>query len=315
MKAVWIIGRGGLLGSALAAVAQGGDRVSFVPDIRFSWDDADVLAEQLRAAVADFAALAAPVGRWEILWAAGIGTLGSAEHEAGAEYRNLAALLDALDRQPTLLRQPRAIAFASSAGAVYGGSADAVINEDSPVAATTPYGRIKLAQEALLDAFAQRTGTSVLITRLSTLYGAGQSERKAQGLLTHIARSLLLHQPIQIYVPLDTIRDYLAVEDAAGTIVRTLATGDEAGRCRVRIVASERPVTIAEILALYRRIARRTPRYTTSLSRRTAAYSSRLQFRSLHARDAANPPMPLALGIGRLWQKELERYVRASHRP
>ena len=56
---------------------------------------------------------------------------------------------------------------------------------------------------------------TALVARLSTLYGPGQSRGKPQGLIAHIARGVVRNQPVRIYVPLDTVRDYLAADDAA----------------------------------------------------------------------------------------------------
>ena len=125
-------------------------------------------------------------------------------------------LLQRLEAEPHLISAPGAIAFASSAGGIYAGAKDAVITEHTPPAPTTAYAREKLVQEDLIQAFVlANQRTAALLARVSTIYGPGQATGKQQGLLTHIARRILRNQPIQIYVPYDTIRDYIAVDDAA----------------------------------------------------------------------------------------------------
>ena len=50
-------------------------------------------------------------------------------------------------------------------------------------------------------------------------YGSGQNVQKQQGLVSAACLSLLKKRPLEIFVPLDTIRNYLYVEDAARVIV------------------------------------------------------------------------------------------------
>ena len=54
-----------------------------------------------------------------------------------------------------------------------------------------------------------------MIGRFSNLYGPGQNLGKLQGLISRLALSAVTRQPINIFVPLDTIRDYVYVDDAA----------------------------------------------------------------------------------------------------
>ena len=154
---------------------------------------------------------------------------------------------------------------------------------------------------------------SVLIARISTLYGPGQTAGKKQGLMTYLARSILRNHPVQIYVPYDTIRDYVTTDDAAAAMVA--AARDTAGRPRVvtKIVASERPATIAEIVSIFRRLARRAPRIATSANKLSEVYARRVQFRSvLSAGPVATPSTTLAIGIAQLMAAERVALMHAT---
>ena len=172
------------------------------------------------------------------------------------EARALSLLLRLLDAAPRLASIPGALAFASSAGAIYAGSPEGVISEHTPAAPNTPYAEEKLRQEALVGSFVRaaacRTG---LIARLSTIYGPGQASGKPQGLLAHVARCILVNRPIQIYVPFDTVRDYIAADDAAPAMVAALRAVAEPSGVLTRIIASEQPASIAQIIALFTRVA------------------------------------------------------------
>lgn len=314
MRHVWIIGASGLLGSALSRALQGAGARMFVPHERLSWKDGPGLLAQFDVAVRAFAQAVGPADSWELYWAAGVGTLASPADELVPETVALGALLGMLEQQAALCRTPGAIGFASSAGALYAGAPDDVIHEDTPVAPTTPYAHAKLEQEALVRAFtARQPGIRSLAARISTLYGVGQSLGKKQGLLTHIARSVVRNRPIQIYVPFDTIRDYITADDAAARIVRAMRRDAVHARHLPLIVASENPTTIAEIVATFKRLARRTPRVVTSVTRNTALYTRRVQFLSTAALGLEDcPRTSLLVGVGRLLQAERLAFARPA---
>jgi UDP-glucose 4-epimerase len=154
---------------------------------------------------------------------------------------------------------------------------------------------------------------TALNARISTIYGPGQATVKQQGLLTHIARRILRNQPIQIYVPYDTIRDYIAVDDAARAITGALFLANQQPGVCTKIIASEKPTTIAEIISVFKRIARRGPLIVTSASKLTSLYARRVQFRSVVLTDGARPMVTsLAVGIAQLMVAERAAFVRSS---
>ena len=303
----WVVGRGGLLGSAIERALRARGVQIHVPAHPFDWTD-DALEAQVASACATFARVAADAGAWTVWWAAGVGTFASDDSALQPETRALETVLAGL----TGLVHGGVggtLAFASSAGALYAGSRVDVVTEDTPPNATTAYGRAKLVQESLVREFGDATGTKALIARFSTLYGANQSSRKGQGLLTHIARSIVRHQPISIFVPLDTIRDYLAVDDAATFVIDAL--DDIGDGTSVRIVASEHPTTIAEIAHEFRRIARQPVRFVTSATPASLQYTRRIEFRSLWPRRATLGT-PLQVGIHQLLERERLRHASGS---
>ena len=315
MTTAWVLGSGGLLGGALCRALRRDGIELFLPAERFSWVDGHALDGQIAIAVQAFAARLNANESWQIYWAAGVGSMASAQDALAAETHALKQLLQRLEAQPRLMSAPGAIAFASSAGAIYAGAKDAVITEHTPPAATTAYAREKLLQEDLLKAFVMANQqTEALLARISTIYGPGQAADKQQGLLTHIARRILRNQPIQIYVPYDTIRDYIAVDDAAAAIIRALEITSKTPRALVKIVASEHPTTIAEIVSVFKRLARRAPRIVTSASKLSALYSRRVQFRSLALPECAKvPKRSLLVGVAQLMAAERSAFVQSRH--
>ncbi len=313
MTAAWVIGANGLLGSAVQRTFDRGGARLFVQPEKFSWHDQAVLDEQLLAAVKAFAEFAGD-DKWQIYWAAGIGTMSSKLEELATETATLSKILKLIESEPVLMAADGCVVFSSSAGAIYAGASDDIITEDTAVAPTTDYATEKLQQEKLLSEFANNHNRiTVLLARISTLYGAGQANGKRQGLLAHIARCLLRNQSVHIYVPFDTIRDYITSDDAACAIVA--ATHALMGNPGVftKIIASEQPTTIAEIISVFKRIARRKPRVVSSASKLSSLYTRRVQFQSINV--PSNERMQktsLLVGISQVMEAERRAFTRSG---
>lgn len=289
MKRVWVIGAGGMLGCAVTReLCREGVEVYRYSN-PFDWKNQQRLRAQFEAAILEFMTGLTASDAWEIYWAAGVGSMGSSRADLDGETAALEGFLASLKQRLAASGVPGVLGFASSAGALYAGSPDFEITEETPVTVANDYAAAKLGQERLLEAFASRQSPArVLIARFSTLYGPGQAQGKRQGLLSHIARCALRHQPVEIFVPLDTSRDYLFIDDAASDFIgssQALRAGDE--RFQVRIIAAERSVTISEIVATFNRLNKRRLRVVCNRNNLSALYAPRVAYRSVS---------PLAVG-------------------
>lgn len=314
MTISWVIGSSGLLGSALVRQLRSAGVEVFTHAEGFQWRSPGQLRHQFEQAMRDFGARARSSERWEIYWAAGIGTMLSTADDMEREAEIISRFLHTLGGNRDLTIVPGVLAFASSAGAIYAGSTDYVVSEGSAPAPTTRYACAKLEQERMFAHVAGALGhCAILNARLSTLYGPGQAYGKRQGLIAHIARCVITNDPIHIYVPFDTIRDYITADDAAQSVTGGVWQLHGSRGAALRIVASERPTTIAQILAAFKKLARRPPRIVTSASPVAASYSRRIQFRSIHSSpDERSRRRNLMVGIADLLATE--RTVYASRR-
>lgn len=209
MTAAWVIGAGGLIGSSIARVG-GAIGATSVP-----WHDAAGAAAALALQARRFREIAGD-RPWTIVWAAGAITVASDEPTARHEVETFAGCLAAI--RPELPAGPGSIALVSSAGGLHAGSTHPPFDADSPPMPTSPYGRAKLAQEAIAtDAFEGRV--PLVITRVSNAFGPGQDLGKMQGIVSRLARSAVLREPANIFVPLSTVRDYIYVDDAARAVL------------------------------------------------------------------------------------------------
>jgi len=314
MTSVWVVGSSGLLGSALQRTLQRSGDNLFTLAEKFHWDNELLLTTQLRATVKAFAAFVGAGNHWQIYWAAGVGTMGSSQEELATETKTLSTMLALIESNSRLVTTPGCFTFASSAGAIYAGATDDIITESTPVAPTTDYAREKLKQEKLISNFAHNNkNVTALLTRISTLYGPGQANGKRQGLLAHIARCILRNQSVHIYVPFDTIRDYITADDAASMMVAASNVLNGNSGVFIKIIASEKPTTIAEIISVFKRIARRRPRIVASASKLSSLYTRRIQFFSQAVPvDKNMPTTSLLVGIAQVMAAERAALTRSQ---
>ncbi len=258
----WVIGRGGLLGRnvELALSARG---TIWHPRHRFTWDDPHAVERELSIACQTFAV---EVGTepWQIAWCAGAGVVGSSASDLDAETNALSCLLTGVTENLCGRRTGEgAIFLASSSGGVYAGVGSPPFHESSPVAPLAPYGWNKLEQESLARQWSLETATPLLVGRLSNLYGPGQNLTKGQGLITQVCLRVMNRQPLILYVPLDTIRDYLFARDAGELVAEGLARLRSENSLTdmtpdvVKILASHQPATISTVLAQIRSVMKR----------------------------------------------------------
>jgi UDP-glucose 4-epimerase len=267
----WVLGRGGLLGGSVETALSARGQI-WHPRQRFEWDDPRRLTQQLSTASAEFAKQAGMVP-WQVVWCAGAGVVGTGISELQRETQAFGHFLEAVAAglEPGQLGQG-AVFFASSAGGLYAGSSEPPYTEYSPEMPVAPYGWNKLEQEAMARRWSVDHKVPLLIGRISNLYGPGQNLGKNQGLITQVCRRMLVRQPFSLYVPLDTIRDYLFAADCGDLIadglvrLRHQASSQGGAPVVVKIIASHQPSSVSTVLAEIRRVIRRPVRVILTAS-------------------------------------------------
>ena len=312
-----VFGAGGLLGRAVVdAFSAAGHSVTTVSVI---WSDVTLFTTQTTEQLTSFLKGVSPGEPWAILWCAGAGFVGVDQAILDTETGCLQALLTVLKslRQQFDVQQPGTFFFSSSAGGVYGRCDDVPITESSEPLPVSPYGHAKLKQENLLrDYCAAEQGLRLLIGRFSNLYGANQNLKKPQGLISHIARSIVAHHPINIFVPLDVLRDYLHVRDAAALTLQAIEHLETApaGTQVMKVFATGQPASVAEILGTFRRLTRRKVATVIAVRPETGLQPRRLVFQSrVHPEWTRDRWVPLLQGINEVLTAEQSRGF--GHRP
>lgn len=141
--------------------------------------------------------------------------------------------------------------FASSGGAIYGNTAQHVVDEEAPARPISPYAIGKYALENYLQYFWLQQGLSSTSFRISNPYGPRQPLGRRQGVIPIFLDRVRRGEPLQILGEGDMIRDYVYVEDLANMIVRA---SDHRPGCHVYNVGSGVGSSIMEVVQLVRSV-------------------------------------------------------------
>jgi UDP-glucose 4-epimerase len=314
----WVVGRGGLLGRHVESALAAADARAEIwrPSNPIPWHDIQEAGMRLDLEAGRFFERAtrsrAP---WRLLWCAGTSGVPTSPEVLSLETLLLSRLLDAVTRRVSddaVLASAGTLFFASSAGGVYAGGVPP-FDEFSPERPLAPYGREKLLQEELVTELAATRRVDLLIGRFSNLYGPGQKLSKPQGLVAHVGRAALRREPVSIWVPLDTIRDYLFAADTGRMTVAAIERREAARRrgehatATTKIFASEVETTVASVLATWRQALRRPLRVALGSSAAGNLQPRVLSFRSCVWPDLRGQPTLLPLGVAALQRDQLAR--------
>jgi UDP-glucose 4-epimerase len=304
----WVIGSGGLLGHAIVREARFRERQSGVPlriyeAPRIPWSDEAQAIRVLEEQVGHFAA-GVGLEPWVIFWAAGSSIVASDETQTRAELRIFTALTAAISTQ--LPAQRGTLFVTSSAGGVFAGGAQPPFSAASQPMPISPYGRLKLSQESQAITVCAPM-CSVVIGRFSNLYGPARDKEKQQGLIQRLCTATMKRTAINLYVSMDTVRDYLFIDDAArlawdaveATSARPEFTVD------LLLLASGEGSSIAEVIATVQSVTHR--RVPLALGSDPSSERQVIDLRftpSLSAEQMANLT-PLPIGVRRVFDSIL----------
>lgn len=289
-----VIGAGGLLGRAI--VARLGETSQATLKISgLDWGNHDAVRAGLTIGVSQILTHASH-DPWVVHWCAGRATVRSSEQESVHEIGLLRQLLSVLESMMTPEQLGRgSLTFASSAGGVYAESVNPPFTELSEPRPNSPYGRAKLASERLLTDWCTSHDVRLTVGRIASMYGANQDLTKPQGLLSHLVRAALLREPLTLFVPLSTTRNYISVGDAAAVLLAH-AKRDFEGIRIVNVCASEN-TSIASLLHTCELIVRRRIPIRQAITRASLAETRDLRVGSIYA-DIAESLARTTLHVG-----------------
>jgi len=304
----WVIGSGGLIGSAINHRSTQRFDPGPIP-----WRDDESAIAKLQQSLQAFSAQASGKA-WSIIWAAGAGTTASSEDQFEREVSVFSAFLRRLREAPPVGQG--AFALISSAGGVHAGSPDPPFDEGTEPAPISPYGRAKLQQEVTTT----QTFTGVvptLICRVSNAYGPGQDLTKLQGLISRLALCAYRKEPLHLFVPTSTVRDYIFTTDIAIRVHAWLDAIHQAQEptSQVAVIASGEGTSIARLVKIAGEVShRRIPIAMGSHpSSRNQPPDSRFVPTPIPGLDQI-PTTPLPVGVKAVFDDIIARLGDASAR-
>lgn len=285
---VWVIGARGLLGGAVVQALGRHPGWTLFPADPLPWSSDDALAAAATRVASELVRTASGSDAgWAVVWAAGAAVTSSPSAALDRELHQFTLVLDAIGDEARRHASAPAgsVFYASSAGGVYGGSANPPFDEATVPVPISGYGRFKLDAEQALFQFSEASGVSVIAGRIANLYGPGQKLAKMQGIISHLAKAQFSPTPASIFVPLETTRDYIFVSDCADLILDTVdrlaAVTVAEGTTRViKNLASGQAVTISNLLGQFRSLAKGHPHVMLGSSAQASQQGLDLRIRS-----------------------------------
>ena len=232
----FVIGSSGLIGSAIVNHIE---NAKPFPK-KMPWNN-------LEQCISNFESWSVAKPNTGIVWAAGNSGVSATKEILDAEMILFRAFLNAVKRN---VEQISYVLLVSSAGGVYGEASDEIITESTIPNPISDYGKAKLQQEIELIELAISARFRTLIARVSNAYGPRQDLNKKQGLISHLVQAALSNQPITIYVPMETKRDYIFADDVGVKISQFISNCERTdSKTEVKIISSGVSSSISEVVS------------------------------------------------------------------
>lgn len=151
------------------------------------------------------------------------------------------------------------IIFSSTGGNMYDPTPNGIprTEEHSPCPQSS-YGIQKLAAENYLRLFCQIYSLRATILRISNPYGVLLPKQRTQGLIGVAFAKLLANEPLQIFDHLESVRDYIHLDDVTRAFALSIQHPPKVKECRVLNVCSGVGHPISEVLHLVERTTGRS---------------------------------------------------------
>ena len=316
----WVIGSNGLLGSAVSDELKKSS-LSWQPTRKIIWDTAGSgdtafkLEESIEAAVKEYVA-AVGANTWEIYWCAGIGVVGSDMDLLDREVTAIKILLSCMRSSGLTANKSGRMFFASSAGGVYAGSSNPPFTEETVPIPISDYGAQKLQIEELLINFGKNNNVEIRIGRIANIYGANQNIRKQQGIVTALVKSTILNTTVSMYVPLNTLRNYIFVSDAAFKIINFVRSSTN--NHEVRNICSNENWSLGSLIRITKDVTKKRIHLAHAVNRQSLLQPLDLSMKSLSEnKESSIREVSLPVGVSvvreRLLRTHQDGKLRLNH--
>ena len=236
--AVLLIGRGLLGGAIVEQLQRSGCEVATTLPV--PWEDCPELCRRLEEMLSQAGHRG---GGLDVIWSAGHCGFAATQPQCDEELANYSAALKVLVREVGQRVSRFRFHLLSSAGGLFEGQT--AVNADTSPCPRRPYGELKLTQERLArDCFGARSS----IYRVATVYSAPRDGCR-RGLVAALIENMRQDRETTITGGMNTLRDFVYLEDVARFIAHSLLTGCESGD-ELHWLVSAKPSSILEVISI-----------------------------------------------------------------
>lgn len=194
------------------------------------------------------------------------------------------------------------LVFPSSGGTIYGEVGNRPATEKDPAAPLLSYGLGKLISEEMIHFYSRMYGLSYLILRISNAYGAARIRRVSQGVIDVFLEQVYAGQPLHVWGKLDTVRDYIFIDDLMDAFLKLLQTDHE--RSDTINVGSGTGSSLRQVLEAIEEVTGHAPTIHRAEEGAAGLAYNVLNNENLRSLIDWNPQFDLRAGIRETWNRK-----------
>lgn len=193
------------------------------------------------------------------------------------------------------------IIFSSTGGNMYEATSSSPHGENDPALPRSSYGVHKLAIEHYLRLICSLYGIRGTILRMSNPYGTLLPSKRAQGLIGVAFSKLLNKETLEIIESMDTVRDYIHLDDIVDACKLVINKPPKIGECRLFNLSSGQGHSISTVLEIIENVSSHSI-HKKLPSSELVPTSSVLSYGKLQQAMGWCPKMTLEKGIEQMWR-------------
>jgi len=203
------------------------------------------------------------------------------------------------------------IIYSSSGGNMYDATLDKILRTENDFPRPqSSYGIHKLASENYLRLFCEMYGIRGTILRISNPYGVPLPKQRPQGLIGVALAKLIAAEPLQIFDSLESVRDYIHLDDVTSAFNLAIENPPEESQCHLYNVSSGVGYTLNEVLKLIEEAVGRTFIRQISSDKIPSPSFSVLSYQKMKKTLGWTPQINLKQGIYTTWTQ----YLNINHK-
>ena len=197
---------------------------------------------------------------WVVVWSAGIPNIQAANQEISSGSETFQGFLRGLESEQ-FHRNQGVVVYISSLGGIYDQAVTQDLDEWSFPPPQNSYGQQKLKDELALRESVERLGYRGLSVRVPAVFGPSPNYRKNPGLINALCMSTVNRRPVNLFVPLETRRPYVFVDDLADFLLRLIRYTSllPDGAFHLKNLLPHRDWSVAGLVGEFRNATRKYP--------------------------------------------------------